>query len=107
MTEENRVYREDLPKRMYLYFCSFCEAGAPSFSKFARSAGLTLSELESFRDRAEFERAYRECNEIRRDYLIDGALTRRLDPSFVKFLLDSEEDPDGGDGSLTVRLEVV
>lgn len=91
---------------MYLYFIGYAEGvGAPSFQKFARSIGATLEELESFKKRREFARAWRECTEIRRDYLIDSALSKRFDASFTKFLL-SEECEDGESETLTVRLEV-
>ena len=61
----------------------------------------------SYKRHKKFDRAYRECGEIRRDYLIDRALTRRFDPSFVKFLLSDCEDVSEGEGELSVRLEVV
>lgn len=95
---------------MYLYFTGYSDAvGAPSFQKFARSIGATLAELESFRKRPSFERAYRECAEIRRDYLIDSALSKRFDSSFTRFLLSSEcgFSEDAEDKALTVMLEVV
>ncbi len=97
---------------MYTYFHSYCDTGAPSFSKFARSIGITLDELEGLRRHKKFDEAYRECGEIRRDYLIDNALTKRHDPSFVKFLLISEfgmgenTAPDG-DRVMSVTLEVI
>ena len=97
---------------MYLYFASYSESGAPSFCKFARSVGVTTDRLEAYRRYPEFDRSYRECNEIRRDYLIDSALARRGDPSTVKFLLAcefgmGEAKPSAEDQSLRVTLEVV
>jgi hypothetical protein len=94
---------------MYVYFKSYADSpGAPSFVKFAESIGITLADLERFREHREFDRSYRECSEIRRDYLIDNALTRRFDPSLVKYLVERETECDGGDDtSLTVRIEVV
>ena len=101
-------YSSDLPRRMYSFFLSYCDQGAPSFSKFARSIGATLSDIEGFREREEFSRAYTECSEIRRDYLIDNALSRRNDPSFTKFLLSAEYGiEDDAPDDLTVKLEVV
>lgn len=97
-------YNSNICRKMYLFFTTYEDRGAPSVAKFARSLGLTVEELLSYRKEDEFERAYRECSEIRRDYLIDQALERRFDPSFVKFLLSEEED--SGDGEFTLHLEV-
>lgn len=104
-------YSATLPKKMYTYFSSYGDTGAPSFDKFARSIGATLSLLESFRKHKIFDRAWRECNEIRRDYLIDCALTKRHDPSFSKFLLQTEygmdSDTKEDDSPIAVTLEVL
>ena len=104
-------YSGKLPRQLYTFFITYSDSGAPSFEKFARSIGATLEEITKFRSHGEFERAYRECNEIRRDYLIDAALTRRHDPSFSKFLLTVEygmgEKEKEEDGELNVTLEVI
>lgn len=102
-----------MPRRLYSFFTSSCESGTlPSIEKFARSIGATAEEIEEMRAHREFERAYREAGEIRRDYLIDGALTRRYDPSFTKFLLSYEFDMDEkdkkkDDTGLDVTLQVL
>ena len=98
---------------MYTYFITYSEStGAPSFDKFARSIGVTLSELRDFRRHSEFERSWNECNEIRKDYLIDTALSKRFDSSLVKFLLSAEfalgeDTQDENDKNLYVTLEVI
>ena len=99
-------YKRDYPRMMYLYFSGYDEAyGAPSFSKFARRIGVTVSELEGFRRKKEFDAAWRECSEIRRDYLIDSALSKRTDASFTKFLLTEEQDTDdSSDFKLTLQV---
>ena len=103
-------YDKTLPRRMYHYFRTYDEkCGAPSFVKFATANGYTLDDLLSFRKHRPFELAYLAANEIRRDYLIDHALCRQFDGSFVKFLLTEEEKTsDGceGDG-LEVVLRVI
>lgn len=82
-----KKYTSDMPRKLYSFFIGYSESvGAPSFSKFARSIGVTCSDLQAFRKHAEFERAYVECNEIRRDYLIDNALSKRFDGSLTKML---------------------
>jgi hypothetical protein len=100
-------YSREYPKRMYIFFKSYADQGAPSFIKFAESIGVTYKDLEGFRAHSEFDRSYRECSEIRRDYLIDNALTRRFDPSLVKYLLENERIRGGDEDSLEIRLEVV
>ena len=103
-------YDSTLPGRMYRYFVGYDETGAPSFAKFARLAGYTLEELESFRGRKKFGAAWRECSEIRRDYLIDMALTKRHDASFSKFLLselNGESGTDSAQEDFKLTLEVV
>ena len=112
MKKNHSRYTSDLPRRMYTFFTKFDSPGVPSFSKFARSIGATLSDIERFREHGEFERAYRECSEIRRDYLIDNGLTKRYDSSFTKFLLNAEYGMGDGrssdeDKEMTVTLEVI
>ena len=107
---KNAKYSKDLPRRMYSYFLSYSEPGIPSFAKFARSIGVTAEELRSFREKKKFDAAWRECNEIRRDYLIDTALCKRVDASFAKFLYSPEfpeEDGSRGEGDVNVTLEVL
>ena len=105
-------YTADLPRRLYSFFNGYSETvGAPSFSKFARSIGATVRDIEEFRRHAEFERAYQECNEIRRDYLIDNALCKRFDSSLTKFLLSAEfgtgEDDGECDNGFDFTLKVI
>ena len=108
---KRRKYSSDLPRKLYAFFHGYSDTGAPSFSKFARSIGATSADLEDFRKHAEFERAYKECNEIRRDYLIDNALCKRFDGSLTKFLLTAEfgmgERKDGCDDSFDFTLNVL
>ena len=101
-------YTKDLARMMYRFFVEYEDAqGAPSFQKFARKIGVTTEDLNSYRNHKKFDMAYRECSEIRRDYLIDRALTRRFDPSFVKFLLSDCDVSSDDDGVLSVKVEVV
>ena len=106
MKKKNGYY-QGIEKEMYLFFTGYEDQGAPSFSKFARTKGLTLEELLSFRKKRLFEKAYAECAEIRRDLLIDRALVKRFDPSFVKYLLDSEGDEERRTEEIRFNLEVI
>ena len=112
MKKNNSKYTVDLPRRLYTFFLGYDGPGVPSFSKFARSIGMTLSDLERFREKREFERAYQECSEIRRDYLIDNGLVKRFDSSFTKFLLGTEYGMGDArsveaDSELKVTVEVI
>ena len=104
--KKKSIYRRDLPHKLYVFFASYSDSGVPSFLKFARSIGATTEDVEAFREHKEFDRAYRECERIRRDYLIDNALSKRFDASFTKFLL-SEETGDGNDGKIDFTLSIV
>jgi hypothetical protein len=104
-----KKYTSDLPRKMYSYFtgCNLA-TGAPSFSKFALSIGVTLEELKSYRKHKNFDRSYRECSEIRKDYLIDMALTKRFDSSFTKFLLSEFEAQNESEANeFKISLEVI
>lgn len=98
---------ERLARRMLRFFADFDGEGAPSFEKFARISRCRVAELQAYREDEAFDMVYRECNEIRRDYLIDQALCRRYDPSFVKFLLTEESEIPAKDKNLALTLEVV
>ena len=103
-------YDKTLPRRMYHYFRTYDEkCGAPSFVKFATANGYTLDDLLSFRKHRPFELAYLAANEIRRDYLIDHALCRQFDGSFVKYLLTEEvaSQASGEENGLELTLRVV
>lgn len=112
MNKNHSKYTKDLPRKLYTFFLNYDGIGAPSFSKFARSIGITVAELEGYRSHGEFERAYQECSEIRRDYLIDNGLVKRFDSSFTKFLLNAEFEmgdtkSDSKDNEIRVTLEVL
>ena len=105
-------YNSDMPRQLYLFFVNYNDVGLPSFTKFARSIGATSEDIEKFRKHGEFDRAYKECSEIRRDYLIDNALAKRFDGSVSKFLLSCEfqmdKDMDDDEkNKLDVTLEVL
>ena len=112
MKKKHSIYTKDLPRRLYTFFKDYDGPGVPSFSKFARSIGATLIEIERYRKHYEFDRAYRECSEIRRDYLIDNGLTKRFDSSFTKFILSTEfrmgeEKISDDERNIQLTLEVV
>ncbi len=99
-------YSKEICVKMYRYFRDYSGEGAPSFSKFARDNSLTLERLESYRSHSEFQRIYRECQALRRDYIIDKALSRKADGNFSKFLL-GEEMQGGGQEKIDLTITVV
>ena len=87
------VYDEKLPEKMLSYFSYTGEKGLPSFAKFAACTGYTLSALESFRgEHEDFASAYDECRARLFDMIAEGALTKKYDGSFAKFLLSGGLD---------------
>jgi hypothetical protein len=56
-------YTKELADEMTAYFENYSDSlGAPSFEKFARLKGLTVSYLISLRRQKRFDLAYRECS---------------------------------------------
>ena len=107
-SKNRKKYSPDIPRKMYLFFLNYSDAGLPSFRKFAGTLGLTLEELMQMRRHKRFESSFRECQEIRRDFLIDRALEKRMDGSFAKFLITLEDEKEAAEdrGDLLLRLEV-
>lgn len=106
MAEKKPASPSELARKMYLYFISYDARGAPSFEKFARSVGMTAQRIRDMRKHKTFDAAYRECCEIRRDYLIDRGLDKRFDPSLVKHLITTEDEGEAKDSDFTLHLEV-
>ena len=100
-------YTSSLADEMTAFFEGYEERGAPSFEKFARLKKIPLASLVEFRKNQKFDMAYRECSEIRRDYLIDRALDKRFDPTFVRHLLTDEAEAEPGFTQTTLMLEVI
>lgn len=107
MKVKKMKYTPELAAKMYLFFSSYDDAkSAPSFSKFARKIGTTLSILEGFRSNKRFDDAWNECNEIRRDYLTDRALTKVFDPTFTRHLLADDESSSETDEGISISITV-
>ena len=80
-------------KMLHYFKTAGCEGSEykediPSFVRFAHAFGTTVGALRRFKEQnADFRAVWEECEEILCDRIIDGALHRRLDGSFAKFLL--------------------
>ena len=107
MKEKEKL--KQLRRSLIDYFANYNGTdGAPSLAKFRRGHGISYSDFEKFKDRQDFRDVLKECSEFRRDYLIDCGLTKRFDASFVKFVLQLEDESVGDDVSAPViSFEVV
>ncbi len=107
-----------LAQKMIRYFeTAGCEGSEykellPSFVRFAHRENLSVKALSAMREEsAPFREAYEECEEILKDRITDGALCRRLDSSFAKFLLSarygySDKEEDGGSEAFSLSVTV-
>ena len=86
---------EALGEKMLHYFRTAGSEGSeerdlPSFVRFAQIIGTTVGAMRRFREQnTAFADVWTECEEILCDRIVNGALHRRLDGSFAKFLLSS------------------
>lgn len=85
---------EQLAEKMLFYFrtCGTEESDyredIPSFVRFANREGVGMKRLLALKEEnAVLREAYEECEEILCDRIVEGALHKRLDASFSKFLL--------------------
>lgn len=87
---------KQLGNRMLRYFRSECvgENGKdtlPSFARFAAKEEISIRQLRELREKnTAFADIAKECEELLCDRIADGALHRRLDGSFAKFLLSEK-----------------
>ncbi len=103
-------YRKELPARLLSFFDFSAGEGLPTFSDFRRQEGLCLRDFSRFLKRADFAAAVAEANARLADALRVGALTKRYDPSFVKFLLteaDGGQDGEAAERRFSVEIRVV
>ena len=107
-------YNKEYCKKMLNFFTYGDGKALPSFPKFAFSIGAHTADLERWRqENGEFAMAYEECVARLCDMLKDGALVKRFDSSFVKFLLSSKygfsesEEEAGDDTPFEVKITVM
>ncbi len=104
------AYSQCYERQMLIYFRDAEPPEFPTFSAFACHIGVTMETLRQWRrDTPAFDSVWNECREIQKSRLITGALAKRYDATFAKFLLSemfgfSEEN---GSNTLTVTVEVV
>ncbi len=103
-------YDPSLERQMLSYFGGPDDGEYPTFSGFARRVGLPLRQLETFRgEEPTFAAVWEECRERQKAKLVVGALVKRYDPSFAKFLLCHEfgVGEENIDPEFHVTVEVV
>ena len=82
----------------------------PSFVRFAHRVGADMHTLRALYEKSpSFARVYEECKEILADRIIDGALHKKYDASFAKFLLTArfdlnEKKSEAEDGSFDLEI---
>ncbi len=87
---------KQLGNRMLHYFRSACKSAdgkevLPSFVRFAAMEEISTHQLRELREKnTAFAKIAEECEEILCDRIVEGALYRRLDGSFAKFLLSEK-----------------
>ena len=87
---------EELAGKLIAHFTF--EAGdiPPTLSEFRRRAGLSLAEYTALLGDARFSEAARDARARYLDTLTVGALLKKYDAGFVKYLLDTAEETEGG-----------
>ena len=78
-------YKDEYCEKMLAYFQS--DRGFPTFETFAASIGVVRSTLNNWCEKhARFRHIYARCKDIQLGKTIEGALCRRYEPSFAKFI---------------------
>ena len=101
---------EELAGKLIAHFTF--EAGdiPPTLSEFRRRTGISLAEYAALLRDARFAEAARDARARYLDTLTVGALLKKYDTGFVKYLLDTADEEGGEDGkpeSFSVEVRVV
>ena len=87
----------ELAKRLVAHFTFEPGEIPPTLSDFRRRVGLSLAEFSALSEEAGFAEALKDARARYLDTLTVGALLKKYDASFVKYLLDAAaEGEDGG-----------
>lgn len=107
---------KELKKKMLHYFRTAGSAESeykedlPSFVRFAHRIGTDMQTLRAKRMKSKsFLRVFSECEEILADRIIEGALHKRFDASFAKFLLSArfgitDKKEDAGEDAYGISI---
>ena len=84
-------YKPCLVKKLYDYFNGFVPDGTrvlPSFEGFAQKQRVSIQAMNEWSKRfSDFGEAMKNCLNIQKEWLVNGALSERYHPGFTKFLM--------------------
>lgn len=84
-------YRPCIIKKLYDYFNNFKSDGTsvlPTFEQFNQQCKISTQAFQEWRTAfPDFGVAYKNCLEIQKQWLTNGALSERYNPGFTKFLM--------------------
>lgn len=102
---------KELARRLLAHFTFEPGGIPPTFSEFRQQAGLSYSEFSALCEDEDFAEAMRDARARYLDTLTVGALLKKYDASFVKYLLDAAVDGESKEGkapeNVTVEVRVV
>ena len=105
------TYKFGYERQMLTYFETAQAPEYPTFSEFAVRLGTVPEDIERWKERhPAFRAAYDACRARQEALLVSGALAKKYDPTFAKFLLTTkfgygEETDTGGEFSVNIRVE--
>lgn len=100
----------ELGKKLVAHFTFEAGEIPPTLSDYRRRVGLSLSAYRALLEDERFSEAARDARARYLDTLTVGALLKKYDAGFVKYLLDAEEERAGEERmpeELTVEVRVV
>ena len=103
-------HSEELAKKLIAHFTFEAGEIPPTLSEFRRRAGISLADYTALLEDARFSEAARDARARYLDTLTVGALLKKYDASFVKYLLDTAEEVEGtekGPEGFSVEVRVV
>ena len=96
----------ELARRLIAHFTFEPGEIPPTLSDFRRRAGLSLAEFSALGENAGFAEALKDARARYLDTLTVGALLKKYDASFVKYLLDTAADGEDGGAPEGFAVEV-
>ena len=86
--KRKKAYSPELAGRMYKFFLTYDGVGAPSFSKFARSIGVSTEDLEGYRKKRNFDARMEACGDLLLAQGANGILNMKEAAENYRALID-------------------